>query len=485
MNLSQAITSFNLTLLSGTFKDFEIKGFSNNSAEIKKDFIFFAVPGMVNDGFLYSEDAVKNGAGAVIHAHRDKKVQNAVNIYSKNVRESYALFASQFYNTPSNKMDLIGITGTNGKTSTSFLIKSVFDENGIKTGLIGTIFYNNGKNFEQSSLTTPEAARINRLLSEMLKNNIKTAVLEASSHSISQHRIAGLKFKTKIFTNISHDHLDYHKTFEEYIKAKSAFFENSGDASVAIINSDDNYSEKIINNFKGKILTYGIKSGDIRIEPDNIDINGIKANIKYKGKTVNIESSLTGYFNLFNICAAYAVGIAYDFPQKKIAEGIKNIKTVPGRLERIPNKHNFSVFVDYAHTPDAVEKALKAVKPLTKGKIITVLGCGGDRDREKRPVMGKIARDNSELFIITSDNPRTENKIDIIKAIVAGIKDKNDILVTPERESAIRTAIEFARENDTVMLLGKGHEDYQVIGTEKIPFDDKQIALKYIEKYVP
>ena len=382
-------------------------------------------------------------------------------------------------------MDLIGIKGTNGKTPTSFLIKSVFEANGINSVLIGTIFYNDGKKLNKSSLTTPDAALINNMLSTMLKNNINNAVLEASSHSVSQKRIAGIKFKTKVFTNISHDHLDYHKTFDEYLRAKSAFFENSDCDSIAIVNSDDNYSEDIIKNFNGQILTYGIKSGEVRIVPENIDINGIKANIVYQGRKNKIESSLTGYFNLYNICAAFAAGIIYKFPLEKIAEGIRNLKNIPGRLERIKNKHRFAVFVDYAHTPDAVEKALKAVRPVTESKIIAVLGCGGDRDKDKRPVMGKIARDNSDLFVITSDNPRTENKIDIIKAIVAGIENKNGILVIPERESAIRTAIEFAREGDTVMLLGKGHEDYQVIGTKKIAFDDKKIALKYLKKYVP
>ncbi|MFC1726589.1 UDP-N-acetylmuramoyl-L-alanyl-D-glutamate--2,6-diaminopimelate ligase [candidate division KSB1 bacterium] len=484
MKLKQIINKLNLEPFNSHIPDTEVKGFSNNSAEIENGFVFFAVPGVSSDGFKYAEDAVKKGAAAVIHTHKDKKVNNTLNLYSGNIRRDYSKFASLFYGNPSLKMNLTGITGTNGKTSTSFLIRSIFEKNNKKCGLLGTIFYHDGGELQSSSLTTPDSKKINETLFSMLNNNVKNAVMEVSSHSISQYRTEGLNFSTKVFTNISHDHLDYHGTFEEYLNVKASFFENSASGTQAVVNADDNNFKDIIKNVEGKILTYGINNGDVRIKTLEISIQGIKAQIEYKNDIIDIVSSLIGQFNLYNICAAFAVGIICGFTYKDIAEGIKDLKSIPGRMEKIESGLPFTVLVDYAHTPDAVEKALKAVRPLTKGRIISVLGCGGDRDREKRPVMGKIGKENSDLFIMTSDNPRTENPVDIINAMVQGIDKKPGFMVLPDREPAIKTAIEHAAPGDTVMILGKGHEDYQVLGRKKIDFDDRAIAKKYMKDYV-
>jgi len=486
MILNEVIKKLNVEVLNGSISEREIKGFSANSNEIREGYIFFAVPGVTRDGFDYTEEAIKKGAIAIVHSHRDKTVGKVVNLCTENVRRTYAEFSSIFYGEPSEKMHLVGITGTNGKTTTSFLVKSVFEMNNKKCGLIGTIFYDDGSNLKQSSLTTPDAADINRMLAGMLKNKVKNAVIEVSSHSLSQFRTSELGFNIRVFTNITQDHLDYHKTFDKYFNTKLSFFKNCTPETTSIINSDDKYSGKIIaqiRNNKSNLITFGINSGNVKITPQKVNIDGIKAKISYDNKESLINSPLIGYFNLYNICAAFTVGIAYGIPFEKITDGINKLKSVPGRVEKLEGGQPFTFILDYAHTPDAVEKVLHAVKPLAKRKIITVLGCGGDRDRTKRPLMGKIAKENSDLYILTTDNPRTEDPIRIIRDILKGIDKKTGIKVIPDRKQAIRTAIEFADKDDIIMLLGKGHEDYQIIGTKKYPFDDKKIALNYIKKY--
>ncbi len=473
--------------------DVQIGDITYDSREVKRGSLFVAVKGFKTDGHRYIADAVKRGASAVV-------VEDAVNISKGDVtvitvpdtRNALALLSARFYGDPSRRLRMIGITGTNGKTTTSYLIKSIIEKAGKKAGLLGTISYIIGDEAMPAPHTTPESSDLQKYLSQILDAGAEYAVMEVSSHALELNRTANCEFDIGVFTNLTQDHLDFHKTMEDYFNAKLKLFTSLNNErgkmakKVGIINIDDPYSNRILSAMTVKPITYGFsENADIRPEEINVDVDGIRFLAVTPKGNFPIESKLTGKYNILNILAAIAVGQSLGFDNSAIQEGISSLSSVSGRFEKIDEGQDFSVVVDYAHTEDALKRILEAIRAFAKGRVITVFGCGGDRDRGKRPKMGEAAVKLSEIAILTSDNPRSEDPHEIIKEIEEGIKRKRngrlrEYLIIPDRKEAIYRAIEMAEKDDVILIAGKGHEDYQIIGDKKLHFDDRETAREAI-----
>ncbi|MDI6766563.1 MAG: UDP-N-acetylmuramoyl-L-alanyl-D-glutamate--2,6-diaminopimelate ligase [Bacteroidota bacterium] len=472
-------------------QDIDISHIQYDSRKIRFGDLFIAIHGKESDGHTFIEQAITNGAKVVV-VEDDAALPDSfflhsgvVKIVVPNCRIALSQLSANYFDRPAKKMKMIGVTGTNGKTTTTHLIKSILEMSGEKTGLIGTIQYSIGDQILPATHTTPESLELNELLDRMARSGCSSVVMEVSSHALHQHRVDGIGFKAGVFTNLTQDHLDYHGSMDEYFKAKMILFENLSSDSWAIVNVDDEWGTKLTKLTKAKTITYGITTSAI-VEGKNISpsISGLKFSIIYETKETLIESQLIGQFNVSNILAAYSVGIALGIPQQTICTALGSIKNVPGRFERIVSRKGWTAVIDYAHTPDALEKALRAIHGVfdknNRGRIITVFGCGGNRDRGKRPKMGNIASSLSEITIITSDNPRNENPDLIINEIHEGIKSGLKVYREPDRRKAILMALDTAKSGDVVLIAGKGHEIYQVIKDEKIFFSDQQIVEEYI-----
>lgn len=493
-----------------------ITGVTIDSRTAQKGDLFIAIKGTHTDGHSFIPDAIKKGAVAVMVENPKMDAletasvttpgENPVVIAVDDTHKAAAFAASAFYGFPTEKLHLTGVTGTNGKTSTTILIEAIYRQAGFEVGRIGTIGYCWKENFIQAPLTTPDPIMLQRLFSQMVSDGVNRVVMEVSSHALAQKRIFGCFYDIAVFTNLSHDHLDFHETMEDYFEAKSLLFlEHLGRrrhaampaaAGHAVINIDDPYGARLVGMLEGKdveVLTYGISSpAHCGIAPliYPVHIQGCADSTSLVVKTpigeVSIRSNLIGRLNIYNILAAVGAGIASGIDLEIIARGIASVKAVDGRLQKVSVDAPFHVIVDYAHTPDAMEKALSCVRELAKGRVITVFGCGGDRDRTKRPLMAKVAADFSDVVIITSDNPRTEDPQKIIDDILAGmpsdwVRDdlklpKKVFSVIIDRRAAIKRAIQIAQPGDVVFIGGKGHETYQIIGREKIPFDDRCVV---------
>ena len=483
-----------------------ITGINYNSGLCKQNNIFVAIQGEKLDGHTYIKDAIEKGASVVICEKlpniKEEPYNNASFIVVNNSRLALAEISNVFYNFPTNKLKVIGITGTNGKTTTTFLLKSILEEAGKKVGMIGTtgIFIGNQK--IEATHTTPESLELMQIFTNMLENDIEYVIMEISSHSLILNRVAKIKFIAAAFTNLTPEHLDFHKTMINYAKAKKILFDNLDKEALAIINANDEYAPIITNNTNAKKILFANKSITKEQLDKHNNYNSIayicneKLQIKYSTFSLNIDNNcinfkinIPAYFNIENAATAILIAYYLNINIKTIQDGLAKSYGAPGRLDAIHLNNNATVYIDYSHTPDALEKALKTCKMLLntidnnlKTNLICVFGCGGDRDKTKRPIMGKIAAGNADYIIITDDNPRTENNLDIINDIKSGIdsiKNRNNILVIPDREQAIKKAIEISKENDIILIAGKGHEDYQIIGTTKIHFSDKEIVLKY------
>jgi UDP-N-acetylmuramoyl-L-alanyl-D-glutamate--2,6-diaminopimelate ligase len=432
-------------------------------------------------------DAINNGAIAVV-VERDDAIPDEIfhhskvaRILVKDSRIAIAELSKGFYKDPTSKLKLIGITGTNGKTTTSFILKNILQHSGYKTGLVGTIANYIGETKIESKLTTPESNDLNNFFYQMINENCSHAVMEVSSHSLVLNRVYGLNFSSAVFTNITSDHLDFHNTFEEYFNAKKILFDNLSEKSFAIINSDDNNSNNIIKNSKAKVFSYGLSdNSDFQIKNIHYDLNGTNFSITNGKNQYQIHTSLIGTFNAYNATSAFAAAYALGINENQIIEGINSAPQVPGRFEVIGSGSK-KVIVDYSHTADSLEKALQAVREIVNNEVqvITVFGCGGDRDKTKRPVMGRIASELSDKVVITSDNPRTENPFSIIEDIKKGIT-KNNFIVEENREEAIRKAIKTADDESVILIAGKGHENYQEINGVRNHFSDQEVARKYL-----
>jgi UDP-N-acetylmuramoyl-L-alanyl-D-glutamate--2,6-diaminopimelate ligase len=454
------------------FNSIEINKIQYDSRKVEIGDLFIAVKGFESDGHDYLEQVAKNGAAAAVVRQKDKQLK-LPQVVVKDSRKMMGLLAYNYYAKYLDKIDLIGITGTNGKTTCSYLIRSVLEAGGISCGLAGTIEYIIGTKKINAWNTTPEAVDLYKMLAEMQQTGNKACVLEVSSHALALNRVAGLKFKTAIFTNLSRDHMDFHKDMDTYFQDKNKLFSQLAKDGFVITNVDDPYGAKIIG--PHRITTGTSNKADVYATDWKISRNGTELNIQLPEKKMQINSALVGDFNVYNQLTAVAAGLAMNISAEKIKQGLEQQKTVPGRLESYPLKNGALAVIDYAHTPDALEKALTTIRKITDNILIVVFGCGGDRDKGKRPLMGKVAQNLADHIIVTDDNPRTENSQKIIEDIVAGIEKKHKTEVIADRRQAIKHAIKKSKPGDVVLIAGKGHESYQIIGKVKHNFDEAAI----------
>jgi UDP-N-acetylmuramoyl-L-alanyl-D-glutamate--2,6-diaminopimelate ligase len=476
-----------------------IKGVAYDSRLVEKDFLFVAVKGFRVDGHDYIKDALSRGAAAIVMENSlvvaDEKQNAELNRTSfvevPDSRKALALISSAFYGHPSKSLSLVGITGTNGKTTTSFITKSIIEAGGSKVGLIGTILCMTGERTEVSVNTTPESLDLQRYLKEMVTNKMEYAVLEVSSHALSLDRVKGCSYKAAAFTNFTQDHLDFHNTMSEYFSAKIRIFDSLAEDGKAVLNMDDPMIRPLAQELKRDIVTFGIKSNAM-IRAENISESqsrdgkallstGLSFDVRTPEGGFRIDSKLIGRFNVYNILASIGIAYALGIDEDTIKKGVLAAEPVEGRFENLDEGQSFLCIVDFAHTEDALRKLIEEARFVTKGRVIIVVGCGGDRDRSKRPLMGFAASELSDLVFITSDNPRTEDPMEIIKDMAKGIKKEN-YSIRADRETAIKEAVSIAEEGDTVIVAGKGHEDYQEIKGVRHHFSDKEVLSKAIRE---
>lgn len=487
MELTELINSVHVVQVAGNVQRKDVTGIYYDSRKVIKDSIFVAIKGFNADGHNFIVDAINKGALAVI-LENDQAVPDEIFLHNETakilVRDSRVALAEiskGYYKNISGKIKLIGITGTKGKTTTAFIIKSILEKAGKKAGLIGTIANYIGDRKIESSLTTPESNDLNALLLEMYNNECRYVVMEVSSHALELKRVYGLDFSAAVFTNISSDHLDFHKNFENYLSAKKILFDNLSLSAFGVYNVDDESSPKIIEHRVAPLYSLGkLPGADFNIKNITYDLDGTAFTIGNQGRDYDITTSLVGEFNAYNAAFAFAVTTLLGIDTDTAAAGIRNTPQVPGRFE-ITGRGQMKVIIDYSHNADSLEKTLLAIKSITGNRqpVYTVFGCGGNRDKTKRPVMGRIASDLSKKVFITSDNPRNEDPLDIIKEIESGISDNNYEIIE-DREEAIKRAISIAEPDAVILIAGKGHETYQEIKGKRRHFSDREVADKYL-----
>ena len=469
--------------------DTEIKGIAKSSNEVKEGYLFVAIKGFTVDGHNFIEDAIKNGATAVMveegcDLKSIKFKEDTIIIMAKSTREGLAIVSSNFYNNPSTKFKLIGVTGTKGKTTTTYMIKEILEKAGQKVGLIGTIAtYINGKKIKDSERTTPESLELQQLFAQMVEEGVETVVMEVSSQSLKLNRVAGCNFDIVIFTNFSEDHISpkEHPDMEDYFNSKLKLFEM---CKTGIVNTDDLHGAKIPRLFpESNITTYGIDNfANVLAKDITITNSYVDFKVKIKDRNERVKTGIPGRFSVYNSLAAICVAQKFGIDPEVVKQALLEVR-VPGRSEMVDNKLELPIMIDYAHSPESLQNILYATKSYTRGRVISVFGCGGDRDSSKRPIMGEISGKVADYTIITSDNPRTEKPEDIIKAIEGGIsKTKGKYEVVVDRTEAIEKAIKMANKRDIIILAGKGHETYQEINNEKNHFDEREIVKEIIEK---
>lgn len=461
------------------FQDVEIERVTDKDTEFSKNTLFVCIDGNRCDGHSLAQKALNNGAVAVVTS---RDLQIAEQIIVTDSRKALAQIAANYYGNPAEKLKLIGITGTNGKTSTTFFIKQILEVLGHRCGIIGTVENSSGEGSEASVLTTPEPMELHRLLKQMADNGCEYCVMEVSSQALAQQRVHGLKFSAAALTNITGDHLDYHINMGNYIKAKLALFEQS---DFACVNIDDENSQNALESIKCPVKTYSANSNSADYTAKNIVYTQNGVNYLFVGLDCigKINVRIPGRFTVYNSLCSTSILLGLGHSIDKITQAAEQISTVKGRAETVNVPRSFRVMIDYAHTPDGLLNILNCVREITRGRVITVFGCGGDRDKSKRAQMGEIAGQYSDIAVVTSDNPRTENPLLIINDILCGMeKSKARLAVIENRRQAIEFALSKAKKGDTVLLAGKGHETYQIIGTEKIPFDEREIVKEYFNK---
>lgn len=468
----------------------EITGISHDSRETKEGDLFVCIRGHNEDGHKFADEAVSKGARAVL-VEKWLDIEGATLIKVSDSREALAILATQFYDCPSRYLNLIGVTGTNGKTTTTHLINSIYSVRDNKTGLIGTVGYKVGNKEFEGRITTPESIDLQRMMALMVDEGVKDAVVEVSSHAVKQKRILGCDFNIGVFTNLTQDHLDYHFSMEEYRRAKGRLFsflglnpKKNNIPKAAVINLDDENAEYMMQQSAVQVITYGIESNaDIKARDIEIYPEGCKFIVESPWSNFELNLNITGRFSIYNALAAATVALLEGLNPNYIKEGLEKVKKVPGRFEKVDMGQDFLVIVDYAHTPDSLENVLATLKELSRGRIGVVFGCGGDRDEEKRPLMGKVSARYTDKIFITSDNPRSENPEKIIRDIVAGISDNETTYeVEPDRRKAISNALNWANYDDVILIAGKGHETSQVFKDKVIEFDDRKVASDEIKK---
>ncbi len=522
-----------------------ITGFAYDSRKVKKGHLFFAIPGARVDGHDFALEALQRGAAAVVVERRTPLPHDATWVRVRSVRHAMGIWSALFFVCPSRRMVLVGVTGTNGKTTVTYLLESIFSAAGMVPGVIGTINYRYRGRTLPAPHTTPESIDLQALLAEMVEAGVNSVAMEVSSHALEMERVRGIEFDGALFTNLTRDHLDFHLDMERYFSAKSRLFTDclrtsSKSKKFAVIHGGDPRGRELLEKIRElglEVLSYG-RGPEWDIHPLRFeeDIDGLRGKIRVKDQEIDFSSRLLGAANLENILGAVGVGFGLGLPRDAISEGIARLGSVPGRLEKIENRLGVSVLVDYAHTPDALERVIGAMRPLTSGKLIVLFGCGGDRDRGKRPLMGEIAARLADLVVLTSDNPRSEAPLRILEEIEGGVRktgvkkfqisdlksqieNRSTVLdpafgselldseartrraqarreahdrspkskienpklergycVEPDRRAAIRLALQMARAGDLVLIAGKGHENYQILGPKRIHFDDREVA---------
>lgn len=464
----------------------EIRSLAYDSRRAGAGCLFFAIEGARADGHRFIDQVLEQGAVGVVSERESPPAFGYVWLRVAKIRRALAEMGRAFYGDPDSQLRLIGITGTNGKTTTAYLVRSVLEASGINTGLLGTIEYRIAGRSTPAQHTTPESLDLAEELAEHAKSGGRAAVMEVSSHALAQERVWGFRFAAAVFTNLTGDHLDYHHDMESYFAAKRRLFEGEGapPPELGVVNLDDPWGKRLLELAQPRQITYGIES-NAQVKPKHFTLNrdGIRATIGVGDGKIDIESSLLGRPNLQNILAAVALAEGLGIARESIQQGIANLRGVPGRFERISEGQPFTVLVDYAHTHDALRNALATARDLTRNRLIVVFGCGGERDRTKRPLMGEAAGTMSDSAVLTSDNPRSEDPILIMNDVLVGLQKANrPYLAEVDREKAIRAALEQAREGDVVLIAGKGHETYQVLKEGPIPFDDREVARRVLDE---
>lgn len=478
MLLSELIKGFeDYRLIKG---DADITRIEYDSRRAKAGELFACVVGTFMDGHDFAVSAVANGASALL-CERELPL-DVPQVIVPNTRRAMALLAMKLYDYPAKHLRIIGVTGTNGKTTTTYMIKSIAEKCGLKVGLIGTIRNIIGSRVISTQRTTPESTELQQILRDMVNEGVDLVVMEVSSHSLDQERVYGLEFEIGGFTNLTQDHLDYHKTFENYLAAKKKLFERSG---FAVVNADDAHSKPLLEGLTLPRMTYGVREkADVSAANIEINVRDVEFDMATPIGTAHVSVPIPGLFNVFNAMLAAGICIRLGFPLSAIVDGLKAVGGVSGRMETLPTDgFDFSVILDFAHTPDGLINLLTSVQEFAKGRVVTVFGCGGDRDKAKRPIMGEAAGRYSDFCVVTSDNPRTEDPMRIIGNVLDGVnKTAVEYVVIQNRREAIKYALTHAQKDDVVVLAGKGHETYQEINGVKYPFDEKVVVEELLNE---
>lgn len=490
VNLTQLLEYTEVINYQGNL-DREITGLVYDSRLVVPGSIFVAITGYKTDGHEYIPNALALGAEAVVIQNSKFRSGDYTWIEVPDSRMAMADLSSAIYGFPAGKMSIVGVTGTNGKTTTTNLITSILEESGYKTGLIGTIHNRIGNETIPVHHTTPEAPDLQKLFVSFLEKGARYAVMEVSSHALDLYRVRGTEFDVAVFTNLTQDHLDFHGNMEKYLAAKGKLFASLNKKGTkqrrkfAVINADDPYAEALAEMTTAAVITYGIKKqADVRALNVKVEAKGVSFTLKYTDKEIPVLLKLTGIFNVYNCLAAISVGLVEGISIEKIINTLEKVEGIPGRFEKVDEGQDFTVIVDYSHTPDSLENCLKTAREFAAGRIITVFGCGGDRDRTKRPIMGEVSARLSDFTILTSDNPRSEEPKSIINDIIPGVSKivgKDKYLELVDRKEAIYKAVNLARPGDVVIIAGKGHEDYQVIASRILNFSDRSVAIDAIK----
>lgn len=462
----------------GTLPEMEITDLTADSRKAGPGVLFVCIPGERADGHDFACAAAEAGSPAVVALYDTGAP--VPHILVKDTRLAYALCCANFFGRPAERLRLVGVTGTNGKTTITTLVKEVLEYSGYKTGLIGTIVNMAGMKKLPSHLTTPEPYEFQQLLKTIADEGCTFAVMEVSSHALAQERVAGCHFETAVFTNLTQDHLDFHKSMENYLKAKEKLFAM---CDLGIINVDDDYAADILRTATCKTLTYSAQYMNANYTARNIKLKNDGVEYEMVGDSLigRVSVPIPGAFSVYNTLAAAACAVSLGVPFQEVLEALHQVKGVKGRIEVVPTGRDYTVIVDYAHTPDALEKILKSIKGFAKGRVVALFGCGGDRDRTKRPIMGMMAQSNADFCVVTSDNPRTEDPQAIIDDILTGMQESTTpYVVVPNRREAIAYALKNAQKDDIILLAGKGHEDYQIIGQEKHHFDEREVVAEIL-----
>ncbi|TRZ96397.1 UDP-N-acetylmuramoyl-L-alanyl-D-glutamate--2,6-diaminopimelate ligase [bacterium] len=492
MKLKKLIQAIDNYQIYPELNDYEVKGISCDSREVKNNFLFVAIKGNSGDGHTFIEEAIAKGARAVVLQSGQEEIFRIIDRTAKsgqkisfiavqNTRAALAKLASQFYEHPASKIKVIGITGTNGKTTVSYLVEALLKDAGKEPAVLGTINYRFKDEVIPAKNTTPGPLQLQELLDRICCCGANYLVMEVSSHALDQGRVEGIKFASAIFTNLTQDHLDYHLTMENYFQAKSRLFRNLTPDSCCIINNDDVYGRRLSGLVSARKITYAIE-GVADLVASDIESSLLKTDflLEMEGKKINFSTKLIGRHNIYNILASVAWAVSEGLDISSVKSTVEKFVPAPGRLESIAAKEDFLVFVDYAHTPDALDNAIKTLRQLTKKKVIVVFGCGGERDRTKRPKMGKVVSELADYAIITNDNPRSESPQQIIADIQKGI-NKGNYCVVFDRLEAIKKSLSLANPEDVILIAGKGHENYQVLKDGTVYFDDREAVRKCLK----